>query len=623
EAVSIACAVCDGLATAHAAQVIHRDIKPDNILIASDGRVVLADFGVAAVGVEGNGELSGTPAYMAPEQARGEQATPSSDVYAVAVVLFELVTGRRAFSGEMMTVLDAKQAVERVMPTDGEVPAELAQVIGRATAREPAQRIATAAALRAALQPWAKPGLRTTQPHRVPSLGAAGELTTIVVIAPDATVEGDGLYLAEAVHEELLARLSHLPRVRVLPRPQLIPDENVFGVCMDVVGMTLAVRVTHPTGAAVSLELPLAIERIQPDAEAIASVVGAAVRGQPKAASSQNIEAEELMLKARHLIQLDASKVPIAIELLDRAYAIAPDDPQVIANVVIARGRFAFFRPVSADDANAYAELARANVARHPELAIAQIAAGQTELGVGDPIKAARHFRAAIKCAPYFAEAHEQLGRMLLEAGYVDAALARLDDAIAIAPKLRSARWEIARARALEGNWDEYERIVAQLLAEQVDRPLSRARYAWWRQDWKQLAELRTLITAADRSLWPGLFEALMAAFLDGRWLERRAEILSAIRQPTASRRRICFISQLVAEAAVVAKDHEAAIDVITWAVDQGLFDIYWMDRAELLAPLRAHPRFAVLRDLVKTRADAIHDALYGDYVALSETQIA
>jgi serine/threonine protein kinase len=77
---------------------------------------------VAAVGVEGTGELSGTPAYLAPEQARGEAATPSSDVYAVAVVLYELVTGRRAFSGEMATVLSAKQAVDRVLPEEGEVP---------------------------------------------------------------------------------------------------------------------------------------------------------------------------------------------------------------------------------------------------------------------------------------------------------------------------------------------------------------------------------------------------------------------------------------------------------------------------------------------------------------------
>src|SRR6185295_9176190 len=104
------------------------DIKPDNVLLASDGRVVLADFGVAAAGVARAGELSGTPAYMAPEQARGEAATPAADGYAVGVVLLEVLTGQRTPGG----------------PTAG-IPAELMHVIDDATAGNRDQRIASAA----------------------------------------------------------------------------------------------------------------------------------------------------------------------------------------------------------------------------------------------------------------------------------------------------------------------------------------------------------------------------------------------------------------------------------------------------------------------------------------------
>ncbi|HSD86616.1 MAG TPA: serine/threonine-protein kinase, partial [Kofleriaceae bacterium] len=181
EAVAIACAVCDGLAAAHAANVIHRDIKPDNILLASDGRVVLADFGVAAAGVGAAGELSGTPAYMAPEQARGESPRPAADVYAVGVVLAEMLSGRCPFSGDALAILDDKQQLERVVLT--EVPPELAVVVGQATARDVDARIQSAAALRRTLEPWARGMTRMpTQPQR--SATDSAELTTVVVVAP-------------------------------------------------------------------------------------------------------------------------------------------------------------------------------------------------------------------------------------------------------------------------------------------------------------------------------------------------------------------------------------------------------------------------------------------------------
>ncbi|HWU86421.1 MAG TPA: serine/threonine-protein kinase, partial [Kofleriaceae bacterium] len=104
EAVAIACALCEALIAAHAADVIHRDIKPANVLIASDGRAVLADFGIAAVRIADDADMSGTPAYMAPEQARGEPPTPAADVYAVGALLYEMVTGRRAFDGSAAAI---------------------------------------------------------------------------------------------------------------------------------------------------------------------------------------------------------------------------------------------------------------------------------------------------------------------------------------------------------------------------------------------------------------------------------------------------------------------------------------------------------------------------------------
>src|SRR5262249_51465823 len=147
--------VCAGLAAAHAAGVVHRDIKPENILLAADGRVVLADFGVAVAGVQdGTGELSGTPAYMAPEQARGEPATSATDVYALGMVLYEMLEGQRAFPGTTYPVLLAKAEAEPTPLAFTTTPPELAAVIARATAPELVDRIDSVSELGALLAPF-------------------------------------------------------------------------------------------------------------------------------------------------------------------------------------------------------------------------------------------------------------------------------------------------------------------------------------------------------------------------------------------------------------------------------------------------------------------------------------
>ena len=118
---------------------------------------MLADFGIAAAIVSGVVDVdpAGTPAYTAPEQARGEPPTPAADVYAIGVLLYEMLTGARAFPGPVAKVVVDKQEVERLTIADGDVPAELASVVGRATERRAHDRLPSALALRHALAPWA------------------------------------------------------------------------------------------------------------------------------------------------------------------------------------------------------------------------------------------------------------------------------------------------------------------------------------------------------------------------------------------------------------------------------------------------------------------------------------
>jgi len=159
EALGLLGEVLEGLAECHRQGLVHRDLKPDNVLLDSDGRPRLADFGLAASagGKVARGVL-GTPRYMAPEQFEGAQATPASDVYAAACLLFEMLAGRPLFpEEELHALVDAKLRGPARRDLDApEVPQTLAAVLARALASDPRERPRTAAELAAALAPFAK-----------------------------------------------------------------------------------------------------------------------------------------------------------------------------------------------------------------------------------------------------------------------------------------------------------------------------------------------------------------------------------------------------------------------------------------------------------------------------------
>lgn len=149
---------CRALDHAHRHGVIHRDVKPGNLLLSDDGQVKLADFGIAwagdALAVTQHGAVLGTIAYLPPEQAQGDRATPQGDVYGLGVVIFQLLTGRLPFQGQSLADLVIAQR-ERRPPTLDRlvqgVPRHVAAAVDRALALDPADRPASAGELRALL----------------------------------------------------------------------------------------------------------------------------------------------------------------------------------------------------------------------------------------------------------------------------------------------------------------------------------------------------------------------------------------------------------------------------------------------------------------------------------------
>ena len=148
EARDIAEQLCRALAQAHAKRVVHRDVKPANVLITPDGTVKIGDFGIARL-AEGTtdgagGTIVGTPRYMAPEQARGRPTTPATDVYGVGVVLYEMLAGRPPFTERAAVELALRHVSDPPPPLPTGTPRALVQIVERALAKDPADRYPTA-----------------------------------------------------------------------------------------------------------------------------------------------------------------------------------------------------------------------------------------------------------------------------------------------------------------------------------------------------------------------------------------------------------------------------------------------------------------------------------------------
>ncbi len=179
----IARQLCAGLAAAHAKGVLHRDLKPANIMLDGRGQVMVMDFGLAAFvdQISGADVRSGTPAYMAPEQLAGKEVTEKSDIYSLGLVLYEMFTGKSAYSADNLADLiktrNAAAAVSRPSSIVKDIDPLVERVILRCLEQEPANRPASVLTVAAAL-PGGDPLAAALAAGETPSpqmVAAAGE----------------------------------------------------------------------------------------------------------------------------------------------------------------------------------------------------------------------------------------------------------------------------------------------------------------------------------------------------------------------------------------------------------------------------------------------------------------
>lgn len=651
QAVSIAVDLCEGLSVAHSAGVVHRDLKPTNVLIErATNRVVMVDFGIAhAIGEESGltqGAI-GTPRYMAPEQAVVGEIDGRTDLYLLGLILFEMAIGRAP---------DVRK-----LPSDLLLlPAPLAQIVENCLRQERAARPANAMEVARALRSIDLAAERA-MPATERALHADG---TPAVVVDASTVAGIGAqptvlstkshvtqtttqrtlavlpfryrgapdreWLGEALAEELVDVLSNVRRLRVLGTgvtsrfredrdPRRIAEELGAVVVVDgslqLVGegdartLRLTVRLHDREGAQIDSEkFEGKFEEALDLGDSIARRIAEHLRLELTIFASRGDappEAIDLYLSGRRRARWYYSSSDTALDELERAIELAPSFAPAYATYALASTRAYFARDVSSWAKNAEKALARASQMA-PDHAETQHALSSWSIQHGEYHRAREAIDRAIALAPTYAEAHEYLGMILLEIGEEARGLAEVRLAHELDPVRSFALLHAARNEALRRRWEETHRILDAFERRGDRRALPvvalRVRTAAWRG---ALDEVVPLIAEVDAEmsklgrLQPAFYAKAMLGELP---LEEYARALAAA-PPSQSRRLATLQKQMACEVWCRFGHLDRALVALDAAADDVLVDLTWLDFCPLLAPIRSTPGFAEARRRTLARA--------------------
>ncbi|MFP2929398.1 protein kinase domain-containing protein, partial [Pyxidicoccus sp. 3LG] len=665
---AIALALCEGLAAAHAAGVVHRDLKPANVLVEAGGRVVLTDFGIAratagdtAFRTQG---LVGTPMYMAPEQIEGGEVDARADLYAIGLVLYQLLTGEPPFTGE--TAMAVAFARLRQPPPDprlrAAVPDALAELVLGCLSREREARPEGAHAVAVALREWLVsvgeyveapltpvPGGSSTGGDFHPTSHAGTDARRVTPRTPLRMGEQslavlplrfmgarDQEFLGDGVTESLIDLLSRTRGMRVQssgatarfrqerdPRAAarelgvaLVVDGTVQGA-----GKTVRATLRVVEGASGTQLWSGRFDETDEDPFALqdrmAQRMAEALRNELLVLAYRDVVPASALALYRqataHLRAMSRQMGEEAVTPLEELIATTPDFLPAVAQHAVAVLRAGFLRSTEAErdwHLSARASLERAQRLA-PDLVETQLARAIMATHEGRWRDAVVALRGALDAAPTYAPALQMLGSLQCEAGQSVEGMARLKLAYALEPALAIALMEVARSSAMHGDQDSYrwcmERLEAQPLLS-LPTLIVRMRVASWSGD---LDEVRRCRDALRDDLSPiGVYAANYCTVVLGELdVAEAAAGLDAILARKLNSRFASMLCQLAAEQMCNRGDTARALHYLQRAADSALIDLDWMDRCPVLAPLRSLPAFVDARRKVRARVETIWSA--------------
>ncbi len=622
EALSIVGAVASALEHAHARGVIHRDVKPENILLYQ-GVPMLMDFGIALAAsaaadtrLTHTGLLVGTPQYMSPEQAAGERELDArSDQYSLACILYEMLAGQPPHTGHTAQALIASRLTEPVpdmQPIRGRASVNVERTLTRALSADPLDRFASVVDFAEAL----------TGPVAEPPTSRSVAVLPFLNLSADPENE----YFADGITEDVIAQLSQISDMKVISRTSVMPfkqrEQGAREIARQLNVATLldgSVRragdrvriVAHLVDAATDRHLwSETYDRELSDIFAIQTDVALQIAGALEAELSpreknrllrkptDDVEAYQLYLRARHsLLELTENSFEAAKRLLEQAIALDPGYAMAYAMLALAYAEEgAGVIGAVTEPAEAY-ERAREAATRalelDPGLAEAHAMLGLVKLYHDlDFSGAEREFKHALEINPGSADTLDIYGRMLSGLGRYDEALEVQERAHELDPL--EHRLDRVSTLLRAGRYDEALQPAQQIVENEPGFAHGHATLGWTylllkRSD-EGLAALRQAVTLSPRNT---MYQAQLgqALAMTGGVAGAR-QVLEEL-EDLATRR---YVSPYhLAYVYTGLGEHDRAMDYLEQAYEERGGAMYGIKGSFLFASLRTHPRFEAL----------------------------
>lgn len=642
-----------GLDAAHSCGVIHCDLKPENILVARDGRVVLSDFGVAA---ERDlqlptlpGQAGGTPVYMSPEQIEGRVLDFRTDLYALGILLYEMLTGSPPWSRDRgtMSASVARLSVPAPDPRgkNADIPEDVARFVLQLLEREPAHRPASASSVASTLglaleRSRATPVPSSSQrPPRRTSIAPQQLATTntphtrgVAVLTLRNLGDEKTAYVAEAVTEELSNQLAKATGLRVASRlaAQIADGEDLktFGARLNVQavvegsllvkpdgGMRLTVRLTE-VERGFSL-FSTRVDRGSDDLFAVAGEIAAKIAQAltveasadgpapvSKAAVDPFLRARRAYGNRTHAGALEAAS------LLEEGLARSPRDPLLLGWLALAKLQLWEFEPRLGEGGAIRREvrrLAEGVLSTDPTSGEAHLALAVLLHMQNDPLAATTAANEAVRCNPTLGEAHLLLGRILSESGRLAEGVHRLALALRIDPKSTVTPLELAKTSEYSqdsASSDAWLTLADERARDRSEPALLRMRIAYWRGKHAALADARQRGGRALRDATGGT-AILLRLFFSENFGPTADHAKALAATPGISPRQRIQVLILLAERHALAGDFRGAIASLRAAREAGLLDLLWLEKCPALDGLRLRSDFTAIVDGVREQLAA------------------